>query len=65
MPAKCAITGVTYKRVKKRSKSMQSTITRVKPNLQRVKIGNKRVKISVRALRTLKRKADKGIKKSV
>ncbi len=57
MPAKCAITGTTYKRVKKRSKSMQATITKVKPNLQRIKIGNKRVKISVRALRTLRKKA--------
>lgn len=62
MPAKCAITGTSYKRVKKRSKSMQSTITKVKPNLQRIKIGNKRVKISVRALRTLKKKAARGIK---
>ena len=33
MPAKCAITGTSYKRVKKRSKSMQSTITKVKPKL--------------------------------
>ena len=64
MPAKCAITGTTYKKVKKRSKSMQATITKVKPNLQRIKIGNKRVKISVRALRTLKKKASKGFAKS-
>jgi ribosomal protein L28 len=60
MPAKCAITGKTYMRVKKRSKSMQATITRVRPNLQRIKIGNKRVKICVRALRTLKKKAAVG-----
>jgi ribosomal protein L28 len=59
MPAQCAITGKTYMRVIKRSKSMQSTITRVKPNLQRVRIGNKKVKISVRALRTLEKFAKK------
>jgi ribosomal protein L28 len=55
MPAMCAITGKTYKKIIKRSKSMQSTITRVKPNLQKIRIGNKQVKISVRALRTLRK----------
>ncbi len=55
MPAACAITGTTYRMVRKRSKSMRSTLTKVKPNLQRIKIGNKRVKISTRALRTLKK----------
>lgn len=54
MPAQCAITGKTRKRVKKRSKSMRATITHVKPNLIRVRVGNKWVKISARALRTLK-----------
>jgi len=57
MPASCAITGVTYRKVYKRSKSMQSTITRVRANLQRIKIGNRRIKISVRAMRTLKNKS--------
>lgn len=56
MPATCALTGKTYKRVIKRSKSMRGTVTKVKPNLQRVKIGNKRIKISTRALRTVKNK---------
>lgn len=55
MPASCAITGVTYRKVHKRSKSMQSTITRVRANLQKIKIGNKRIKVSARALRTLKK----------
>lgn len=61
MPAKCAVTGKTYRIVRKRSKSLKSTLTKVKPNLQRVKIGNKRVKISVRALRTLKKKAARSL----
>lgn len=51
----CAATLKTYRMVRKRSKSMQGTLTKVKPNLQRIKIGNKRVKISTRALRTLKK----------
>jgi ribosomal protein L28 len=55
MPAMCAATLKTYRMVRKRSKSMQGTLTKVKPNLQRIKIGNKRVKISARALRTLKK----------
>ena len=57
MPASCAITGVTYRKVHKRSKSMQSTITRVRANLQKIKIGNRRIKVSARALRTLKKKS--------
>jgi ribosomal protein L28 len=55
MPAMCAITGKSYMIVNKRSKSMQHTLTKVKPNLQRIKIGNKRIKISTRALRTMKK----------
>ena len=55
MPASCAITGKTYMVVRKRSKSMRGTLTKVKPNLQKIKIGNKQVKICTRALRTMKR----------
>jgi ribosomal protein L28 len=55
MPAMCAITGTSYRMVRKRSKSMRGTLTKVKPNLQKIKIGNKQVKISTRALRTLKK----------
>jgi ribosomal protein L28 len=55
MPAFCAITGTTYRIVRKRSKSMQGTLTKVKPNLQKIRIGNKQVKISTRALRTMKK----------
>lgn len=56
MPAKCAMTGKTYKIVRKRSKSMRSKLTKMKPNLVRIKVGNKRVKVSTRALRTIKKK---------
>jgi len=35
---------------------MRGTKTKVKPNLQRIRIGNKWVKISTRAMRTLKNK---------
>jgi ribosomal protein L28 len=55
MPAICAITGTTYRIVRKRSKSLKSTLTKVKPNLQKIRIGNKQVKVSTRALRTMKK----------
>jgi ribosomal protein L28 len=58
MPAKCKVTGKSYHKVTKRSKSMRGTLTRLKSNLQRVKVGNKRVKISTGALRTLKKKTN-------
>jgi ribosomal protein L28 len=56
MSAFCALTGKTYLKVCKRSKSMRGTLTKVKPNLQRIKIGNKRIKISTRALKTLRKR---------
>ncbi len=56
MPAQCALTGTTYMMVRKRSKSMHSTLTKMKPNLQRVRVGNRKLKISTRALRTMKKK---------
>jgi ribosomal protein L28 len=55
MPASCAVTGKTYKMVTKRSKSNVGTKTKVKANLQRIRVGNKYVKISARGLRTLKK----------
>jgi ribosomal protein L28 len=55
MPAKCALTGKTYKMTTKRSHSMRATLTKVKANLQRVRIGNKLVKLSARAIRTMKK----------
>jgi ribosomal protein L28 len=55
MPATCAVTGKTYMMVVKRSKSLRGTKTKVKANLQRIRIGNKMVKISTRALRTMKK----------
>ena len=61
MPAICAKRGKTYKKVYKRSKSMQSTITRVRANLQRIKVGNKRIKISARGLRDLKKQMKKSL----
>jgi ribosomal protein L28 len=60
MPATCALTGKTYKIVNKRSHSMRGTLTKVKANLQTIKIGNKKVKLSTRALRTMKKNPTKG-----
>lgn len=53
MPAFCAVSGKTYKMVRKQSHSKVGTKTKVKANLQRVRIGNRLVKISARALRTM------------
>jgi ribosomal protein L28 len=58
MPAMCALTGKTYKKVIKRSKSMHGTPTKVRPNLQKIRIGNKQIKISTRAMRTMKKFAN-------
>jgi len=55
MPAMCAISGKTYKKTIKRSHSMQGTIIRRRANLQRVLIGNKKIKICTKVLRTMKR----------
>ncbi len=55
MPAMCAISGKTYKKTIKRSHSMQGTIVRRKPNLQSIRIGNKKVKICTKMLRTMKK----------
>ena|GEM_PF-2355023 len=55
MPATCALTGITYRKVNKRSHSMRGTLTKVKANLQRVRIGNKMVKLSTTALKTMKK----------
>jgi len=57
MPATCILTGKSYLKVTKRSKSMRGTHTRLKANLQKIKIGNKSYKISARGLRTLKKQA--------
>jgi ribosomal protein L28 len=59
MPATCAMTGKTYKMTNKRSHSMRHTLTKVKANLQRVRIGNKLVKLSTRAMRTMKKNPEK------
>lgn len=55
MPAFCALTGKTCRVVNKRSHSMRGTLTKVKPNLQKIKVGNKQVKISARGIRTMKK----------
>jgi ribosomal protein L28 len=55
MPAKCILTGKSYHMVTKRSHSMRGTLTKLKPNLLRRRVGNKMVKISARAWRTLKK----------
>ncbi len=57
MPLICPLTGIKYQKIHKRSHSMQSTITRRKPNFVIKKIGNKKVKITARGLRTLKKKS--------
>lgn len=59
MPTFCAITGKTYRKVYKRSHSMKATITKLKPNLQKIKIGNRRVKVCTKALKMLKKKPNK------
>lgn len=51
----CAITGKKYRKVTKRSHSMRGTITRLKANLQYIKVGNKRVKVSANAIKTMKK----------
>lgn len=55
MPATCILTGKTYKKMNDRSHSNQKSSRRKKPNLQKIKIGNKTYKVSTRALRTLKK----------
>ncbi len=59
MPATCALTGKTYMTVKKRSHSNRGTNTKVHANLQKIRVGNKTIKVSARALRTLKKKFNK------
>lgn len=59
MPAFCALTGKKYKKVFKRSHSMRATATKVKANLQKVRVGNRSVKLSTRALRTMKKNSHK------
>ncbi len=69
MPAHCALTGKARHKVIKRSKSMHGTITHLKPNLVAKRgaminnlLGfeyfapNRKIKISARALRTLRTK---------
>ncbi len=72
MPAHCALTGKSRHKVTKRSKSMHGTITFLKANLV-IKRGqklnellgtnyfapNKKIKVSARALRTVKNKIAK------
>jgi ribosomal protein L28 len=68
MPATCALTGKSYRKSHKRSKSMQNNITKVRPNLlvrkgkainemlgMQVFAPNKRIKVSAKALKTLKK----------
>jgi ribosomal protein L28 len=55
----CALTGKKYKMAKKRSHSMRTTLIKTKANLQRVRIGNKLVKLSTRAIRTMKKNSHK------
>jgi ribosomal protein L28 len=63
MPAFCILSGKSYKIVNKRSHSMIGTKTKVKANLQKIKIGNQQVKISARALRTMKKNPDQSLRR--
>jgi ribosomal protein L28 len=56
MARTCIITGLGYQKIHKRSHSMQDNIVRRKPNLVIKKVGNKKVKVAARTLRTLKKK---------
>lgn len=56
MPRTCALTGAKYQKIHKRSHSMQDTIVRRKPNFVIKKVGNRKIKVTARALRTLKKK---------
>jgi|GEM_PF-6531623 len=56
MPKECKITKKRYTIVTKRSKSMQRTKTKLGFNAIKCKVGNKRVIISARYLKTLKKK---------
>ena len=64
MPAFCALTGKTYHKVHKRSKSLQDHIVRLKPNLLIRKVGNRRIKISASAWKTLQKKMKKKLASS-
>jgi ribosomal protein L28 len=55
MPAMCAVSGKTYKNTVKRSHSMRGTIVKRKANLQRILVGNKKIKICTKVLRTMKK----------
>lgn len=68
MPAICALTGKSYRKTHKRSKSMQDNITKTRPNLlvrkgaaintmlgMDVFAPNRRIKVSAKALKTLKK----------
>ena len=56
MPLICPVTLKSQRRVKKRSHSMQANIVQLKPNFVIKRIGNKRVKVAAKALRTAKKK---------
>jgi len=56
MARMCPITGKTYQKVNDRSHSMQATIRRRQPNFVIKRIGNKKIKITARGLKTLKLK---------
>jgi ribosomal protein L28 len=55
MPATCALTGKTRLKTVKRSHSMRANIVHRKANLQPLKVGNRRIKVSARAMRTMKK----------
>jgi ribosomal protein L28 len=56
MARACPVSGTTYQRIKSRSHSMRATIKRRNPNFIVKKVGNKKIKLTARAWRTIRTK---------
>lgn len=56
MPRICPINKISYQKIKSRSHSMRATIKHRNPNFVVKKVGNKKVKISARAWKTIRTK---------
>ena len=55
MPRTCAVSGAKYQKINRRSHSMQATIVHREPNFILKRVGNKKVKVTARAMRTLRK----------
>jgi ribosomal protein L28 len=56
MARTCPVSGKSYQRIKSRSHSMRISIKRRKPNFIVKKVGNKKIKLTARAWRTIRNK---------